>query len=559
MKYKMSNRYHLKLSYFFLICSLVMINYGCQKEEVYEQTRLFRPALNKPLTALENVITVNMAKIKEATGYVLEISRDSFKTIDYNVKVDTNYIVLNEALLGEGLLYNTLYQIRATALGATTDFNSKPADLGAVRTERFPSILLIPRGFDVTDTKAKVRWTPAGATITSIKIYALEDFRLRTVLAEYNVPSSSALEGEFIIDQLNPSTGYQVAIFSGNTLRGWVDYTTLVAGVDKTAPNVIDLSESEDPKAVINTFQGAPDYAIILLKKGIDYEMPTVGIAKSITIKGDYGFTEKKAGLVAGIAGANWAFANGAKGIKIVFDDLEVKGVSFDAHYVFNPANTTLTDIEELRFENCIVRNFRGIARIRENVFIRNFIISNSIVTMIRDYGVITTDTDGENKAAVDNILFKNSTFSKMRTFITSRQNVQSWVMEDCTFNEFTTGGQQAFRFRGAAGRNNAVKGLTIRNCIWGSGWDETNTGNVPVVQFSREGLKETAITVINTWATNDLSIAAGSEMSGFPSLNYTNTSTRLWANPRAGNFNINDVSFGGRTDAGDPRWRVKL
>lgn len=532
---------------------------GCQKEEVYEQTRLFRPALNKPLSVIENVITVNMAKIKDAKGYIVTVSRDSFKTTDYTIKSDTNYLVLNEKLLGEGLLYNTLYQIRAVALGETESFNSKPAELGSVRTERFPSIILLPRSFDVTDTKAKVRWTPAGAAVTGIKIFALQDFRLKTPLGEYNVPGSASSAGEHIIDKLSPSTGYQIAIYSGSVLRGWVDYNTLVKGVDKAAPNVVDLSESDDPKAVINAFPNAPDGAILLLKKGVSYELPIVGLAKSITIKGDYGFTDKKAGLVSGIAGSNWAFANGVKGLKVVFDDLEISGVSFDAHYVFNPANTVLTDIEELRFENCIIRNLRGIVRTRESVFIRNFIISNSIVSMIRDYGVFTTDTDGDNKAAIDNIMFKNSTFSKIRAFATSRQNVQSWTIEDCTFNEFSSNGQQAFRFRGAAGRNNVVKGLTIRNCIWGSGWDETNTGNTAVVQLNREGMKETAVTIVNTWATSDLSVSVGHEIPGFPSLNYSGTSTRLWTNPKSGIFNISDLSFGGRSDAGDPRWRIKI
>jgi hypothetical protein len=555
----MSIRFSSKISFLFLIFGLVIINIGCQKEEVYEQTRLFRPALKQPLSAIQNVITVNMAKIREATGYVVEVSRDSFKTIDFNIKVDTNYVVLDEQLLGEGLLYNTLYQIRVTALGATADFNSRPADLGAVRTERFPSIIVLPRNFDVTDTRAKVRWTPSGALVTNIKIFAATDFRLTNSLGEYSVPGSSAAEGEHIIDKLNPSTKYQIAIYSGATLRGWVDYETLVPGVDKTAPNVVDLSESEDPNAVIAAFPSAPDGAILLLKKGIEYTMPSAGISKSITIKSDYGFSENKAALVVGDAGSNWAFANGAKGIKVVFDDLEVRGKSFDAHYVFNPANTALTDIEELRFENCIVKNFRGIMRIREMVFIRNFIISNSVVSMIRDYGIFTTDTDGENRASIDNIVFKNSTFSKIRALSATRQNIQSWIMEDCTFNEFTSNGQQAFRFRGAAGRNNVVNGMTIRNCIFGSGWDETNTGNTAVIQLNREGMKETAVTVINSWSTTDLSITPGNEVAGFPSLMYNNTSIRLWADPKAGNFNISDLSFGGRSDSGDPRWRIKL
>lgn len=543
----------------FLVIGFTLLHLGCQKEQVFEEIRLFRPALKNPISVRENVITLDMAKLKDAIGYQVEVSRDTFKTIDYTVKTDTNYVVLNDLFLGESLLYNTLYQIRVTALAASSEFNSRPGDLGAIRTERFPSIIIVPRSYDVTDTKAKVRWSPSGAVVSSIKIFASSDLRLTKPLNEYDVSSSDAAVGERVIDKLLPSLKYQIAIFSGSNLRGWVDYQTLEAGVDKSASNVVDLSESEDPKAVVNAFPNAPDGAILLLKKGIDYDMPIAGISKSITIKGDYGFTDKKAGLVVGNGGSNWAFANGVKALKVVFDDLEIRGLSFDAHYVFNPANTTLTDVEELRFENCIITNFRGVIRTREMVFIRNFIISNSIVSKIRDYGIFTTDTDGDNRSSIDNIVFKNSTFSKVRAFSTSRQNIQSWLMENCTFNEFTSNGQQTFRFRGGAGRQNVVKGITIRNCIWGTGWDENSTGNTAIVQFNREGMKETAVTVINSWATSDFSVSAGHEVAGFPSLMYSNTSTRLWSDPKSGNFNIRDLSFGGRTDSGDPRWRIKL
>ncbi|HOY51766.1 MAG TPA: hypothetical protein PLX49_08360, partial [Prolixibacteraceae bacterium] len=61
---------------------------ACEEEEVYPRTRLFMPVLNEELSAEQNNILVNMARMKEAVSYKLEISRDTFKTIDYTVTVD---------------------------------------------------------------------------------------------------------------------------------------------------------------------------------------------------------------------------------------------------------------------------------------------------------------------------------------------------------------------------------------------------------------------------------------------------------------------------------------
>ena len=528
---------------------------ACEKETIYDKTRLFRPVLGSQLEVVENTIEVSLGKIKEATGYTVEVSRDSFKIIDYTVKVDSNVFVLNEALLGEALLYNTLYQIRVTAHALDAQYDSRPADLGSVRTERFPSIQQLARIYDVTDTKAKVRWIPSGAAITKVKIFATSDLRLKTPLAEYDVPESAQSLGEFIIDKLKPATSYQVAIYSGNTLRGWVDYKTLVAGVDPNAANVVDLSETEDPDALEAAVKSAQDGGIVLLKKGITYNFPTTNLNKSITIKGAYGFTENKAAM---FTTGNWNLDKVTID-HIVFDDIELIGEDIGGDYVFNPSNAgTPTIVNELRFENCIMHHFRGIIRIRSDVFVKNYIISNSIVHHIGGYGIFTCDTDGDGKAAIDNVKFTNSTFYKINTFMTSRQNCQSFIVDACTVNEAASTNQNVFRFRGAAGKADVLHGFSITNTIWGHGWDEAASGSYSVL-FIGGGLTNTAFTILNTWGTSDFSATAGKELAGFPALSYSGAAAKLWVDPYEGNFNIKDAGFGGRFDAGDPRWSVKL
>lgn len=544
---------------FLLLAGITFIFTACDEEETYEKTRLFRPVLNEDLYSELNTIIINMGKIREATSYTIEVSRDSFRTIDYKLESDTNYIVLNdETLKGDPLFWNTLYQVRATAHAADPAFDSRPSDLGSVRTQRFPSILKVPTSADVIDVAARVTWQVLGAPVTKIKVFSIADLKLTAPLAERDVTASEQTSGIAIVTGLNPATAYQIAIYSGSdgkTLRGWETYRTLEAAVDLTAPNVINLTESEDPDAVINAVTSAADGAIIVVKKGVQYNLPSANLDKSITIRGSYGFGTQKAIL---FTTGNWNIASGANIDHIRFIDLELRGEDIGGDYVFNPNNSDATNVNELTFDDCVINTFRGIIRIRGKVFIKNYNITNSIVYKIGGYGIFTTDTDGAGNAAFDNIALKNSTFSKINTFMVSRQNAQSIVIDACTLNEVATPNGILFRWRGTKGElSNVLNGITITNTIWGHAWDEAASGNVAVRGI--EGLESTSFSVVNTYAPSDFSFASG-EIPGFPSLRYSGKAQNLWVDPYNGlNFNFKDTGFAGRFDTGDPRWRVKL
>lgn len=534
---------------------------ACEEEVTYEKTRLFRPVLNEELTALNNTIIVNMGNIREATSYTLEVSRDTFQTIEYTIEVDTHYVVIDSELLnGEELFWNTLYQVQATAHAADPLYDSRVSDLGNVRTERFPSILQIPTEADIIDRAIRVNWTVAGAPVTMMRIFASDDLQLQNPLEEQAVSTAEAEAGQAIFTGLQPATEYQIAIYSGAggmTLRGWEFFLTLPQNVDPTDPNVIDLSSSEDPDAVINAVAAAADGNVILLKKGVMYNLPSDPLDKSITITAAYGFGEQKAIL---FTTGNWNIAEGAQINHVRFIDVELRGEDIGGDYVFNPNLDTYTKVEELTFDNCVINNFRGIIRIRTQMFLGSYNILNSIVHSIGGYGIFTTDTDGEGMAAVDDILLQNSTFSKVNTFMQSRQNTQSLTIDACTMSELPVSGGRLFRWRGETGtRSNIVNGVSITNCVWGHGWDEGETGEF-AIQGIAQGLEATGFNVVNTYATSDFSFTDGTEISGFPALQYGGTAEDLWVDPYEGlDFNFKDQGFSGKFDAGDPRWRAEL
>ena len=89
-------------------CIGMILFIACSQDDdkIYERTRLFRPVISSSLGLVseDNTIILNLAKLKEAIGYTIEVSRDSFKTEpEYTILSDTNYVEINKATVGEDL------------------------------------------------------------------------------------------------------------------------------------------------------------------------------------------------------------------------------------------------------------------------------------------------------------------------------------------------------------------------------------------------------------------------------------------------------------------------
>ncbi len=539
----------------FVLLGVLILSSCTEDEEVFERTRLFRPVLNEDLFSEGNSIIVNMGDMKQVVSYTIEVSRDTFATTDYIFEIDTNYMVINEELVGQSLFWNTLYQVRATAHAEDPQYDSKVADLGNVRTQRFPTILNIPESYDVIDIAARVTWTKAGAQVTGIKVFAPNDLRLEDPLLEKTVSSEEEAAGEAIITGLDPESEYQIAIYSDGTLRGWVNYTTLVADIDPNGAGVIDVRDNETASAVQDAVATAPDGAIVLVKRGITYDFPNVNLDKSITIRAAYGFGAQKATLYTT---GNWDIADNSTIDHIRFIDLELRGEDIGGDYVFNP-NRDDVNIGEILFENCKITTFRGIMRIRSTTAIDNYKIVDCVVDSIGGYGLLTADTDpGDPMTAhVNNIYIKNSTFSEITIGIQSRNNSKSIIIEDCTFHNFIETGGRFLRYRGGDGNNNVLNGISIVNSIFSQTWDQSETDDFGGVR--NEGLGSTNVSIVNVYSTAGFNFSEGNELAGFPVGNYTGTAQDLWVNPDANDFNFGDTGFAGRYDTGDPRWRVQL
>jgi hypothetical protein len=183
------------------------------------------------------------------------------------------------------------------------------------------------------------------------------------------------------------------------------------------------------------------------------------------------------------------------------------------------------------------------------------YTITDCVVDSINGYGIISVD---KNTWMCNDILLENSTFSKIIYFIVSRNNSNTVVIDGCTINETPEKGRQMFRWR-ESGQDNVTNGITIKNSIWGHGWNKSGGTDYLVDGF--DGLGNTNWNIVNTYATSDFAYAAGKdEIPGFPSFTYSGPASSLWTGPYFTlDFSFMDTGFAGKADAGDPRWRMTL
>lgn len=322
---------------------------------------------------------------------------------------------------------------------------------------------------------------------------------------------------------------------------------TLFAFDKVNAQDIVDLTGIDNANILVDTLPDVNSGAIVLLEPGMEYNAGGYAFDKSVTLQS----SDLTSLVMPKInCASNFNFGDAATVDSIIFRNIEFFG-EYDARYVLN-SNVAAT-IGKLMFDGCHIHDLRGILRMKDvgPGTLDSYVINNSVVNMIRDYGIMTVDRDDW---ACNHIEFTNSTFSKIRAFITSRNNTSTVLIDGCTLNEYTATDQRMFRWR-TAGQDNVTEGITIKNTLWGTGWDETGVGNTGIDGY--DGLGSTTWTFENVYLMSDFDIADGKDsIMGFDSV-YAGTSYDLWADLTEDNFNYADTTFTGIGNAGDQRWAI--
>jgi len=313
--------------------------------------------------------------------------------------------------------------------------------------------------------------------------------------------------------------------------------------------DVIDLSGIDNPAILGDTLPDIASGSVVLLGPGKVYN---AGYAfdKSVTIKSSDPSNDVMPLIDCTL---NFNFADGATVDSIIFMNIEIFG-EYDSRYVLN-SNVAAT-IGKLAFDGCNIHDLRGILRMKDAGpgSLETYSINNCVISKIRDYGILTVDM---NTWICNNILITNSTIYKVRAFITNKNNSASVVIDGCTINEVPAAGQRLFRWR-ELGQDNVTEGISIKNTLWGPGWDETAAGSTGYDGF--DGLAATEWKLENTYSTNDLVFQEGKDTI-FALLEnvYDGTTADLWTYPAEGEFFFLDTEFAGIGSAGDPRWAPEM
>ncbi|MFD3000679.1 DUF5123 domain-containing protein [Pontibacter toksunensis] len=529
----MNKKYFKIQNIFFGLFAAVLLLTACEKEEeLVGPDRLFRPVQKGLMESQGNWIMASWQKNKDAVSYKVEISRDTFKTIDLSLEVDTTTVLL------EDLEWDQLYQIQVQALAADPSKNSGMAYLGEMKTAKFPTILIAPSANDVTDGSALVRWTNSGETVTSLKVLRADD---QSLVKEVALTEEDVANQFKVINGLTGATEYVIYAYSGETLRGWENYTTKASQV-YPGSHIIDLRGIEDNPAILQeTLQGdVPSGSVIILQRGQTYTISSTTLLRgSVTIVSGLGFEP-----VAKIKfSSNFDFEAGSTVDSVKFSNLSMSG-DFGGGYVMNIDKQTT--VGKIIFNATDIKSFRGVVRIKSSspVLVSNFTINNSVIDSVNGYGILNVDNTA---ARVENVKILNSTIYKVQNVLVSKSGSNSVLIKNVTFNEAPLSGNYLVNYNS----NDVTGNIKIHDSILGIGWAKVGETATAVRGVKAGG--STSIDAMGTYSTSDYS-ATSNELPNL--ISYGREHTYLFQDPANGDFTLMDRTFGGYNSAGDPRWR---
>lgn len=375
------------------------------------------------------------------------------------------------------------------------------------------------RNHELTDRAVILRWEQ-NADLTHLVITSDDpDFR-----SELTLSATNNTDARRLIEGLNPGETYHVELFADVRSRGLLTFETKAGYIGE---GVIDLTQiTGRPSVLRDTLGKIAEGSTVLLRRGATYDFPErYFFDRSVTIVSAPGFTEP-----AKLDISSWLdIASGVTIDHLRFVDISVSG-NVASSYLFNPDVTST--INELVIESCLISNLRGVMRTR-GLKIGKFVINNSVLTNIGDFGIITTDT---NVASTRDIEITNSTVANALRMI-RRANTgvsESVTISDCTFYRSPRNGDYVVDYNGTT----LIGGIRVANCIFGeaSGSRFFRANGNPSVQ------------VTESYAASD---HGGNTFTGIQA--YAKTTSEIFVNPSGGDFTIQEAAL---SQLGDPRWR---
>lgn len=387
---------------------------------------------------------------------------------------------------------------------------------------------------DIIDDAARLRWV-ANSQVTSLVVISESS----GVRKEIELTDEQKKDGLATVSDLPAGERFRAELYlkiAEGTLqrRGRQSFNTKP---DVTGAGYTDLRGSADPLVLVSTLPGAAPGTKLVLKRGMTYTFPSsYRFDRSVTIMSEPGFGDPAQIQIA--SSLNVQSVGTIDSIK--FDDVML--TSSQSGYVFNIAAEG--KVGKIEFENCIISNHKGVARITattNTVFfeVTKFIVNNCIIQDLNDIGVACVGNANAN-AAFKDIEITNSTIVNSQRFIYNQLNKRTNHGNSCIVNNVTFYNVGSGRFYDLMNDGTFTGGLTISNSLVGVG---TPYGDVNI-----RGNASMAVTVANSFVTSDVK---GQILNILSPANIS--SSVMFQEPAQRNFTIRNPTFNA---VGDPRWR---
>ena len=508
--------------------------------------RAFSPVGLKVTPATFDVATVTWNVIDGATSYELELSQGD--SLLFNNIIAT-YETESLSQIVTGLIGETQYSIRIKA-NSFRDGQEDSNWYGVAFKSPAEQIFNAVASADIKTSQMTVHWTP-NAVVTKLTV--------TPDIGDIILTPEDIAAGMKTITGLTPVTQYTISIYNGTQRRGMVTATT------KWRPSgdgVVELSLDDDLRTAIA--DPANVGKIIFLPEGYNYVWSggTTAVG-GFTIYGD---PDGDLPIITCSAGTPLAVNGLTSGTDVIhFENVEFDCTNASGYFINQGTDAAgnACHIQSLSFENCVLSGFaRSLVRTQalnesfDTIRVNNCVIENRGIESGQNYAVIQSTVAFD---AFPNIIFSNTTVNVSHAgFLTISGGVgqpsgNNVLIQNCTFYK-TVGSNSATsdnRFFIDAGNNGPVN-ITINNCIFGS---VVGVGNERGYRMNAAG----AFTSAGNYATTDWTtvedLTQTPPMQNIPVSMYNGSCANLFVDPDNGNFHFKDVTFEGKSTAGDPRW----
>jgi len=506
------------------------------------QAQMFTPVVLEPASLAATSVTLRYSSVPNAGKYVIELSQDSlaFTSIEKTIEIAAEDAVRDSTSTNSRYLLEVKDLESASRYSARIKSVSKDASLpeskwGAI-TFKTPSeqIMFSVADGDKTSSSVRLSWK-AGEAVTKIEL-----LKGGTVALEKALTAGDIAAGEITLTGLEAGTAYLANLYNNTSKRGYAQFSTFPNA--PSADVVLYLAETDiiDQVFLDDLATQHPGKSITLALAGnstyIINEKLTIPDNMSINFFGLPGEKKTVFNLLNNIDyGGNHSF--------ITFQNLDIdcsgKG------YVMNQSSAA--NVGKIEFDDCIVQNVATTFFRMQNAtnvkVVSSLVINNCIFRSIGSgYSFIHVDA-GSGVGVLKNLTISNSTFDKIclkgKCFIFSNKtDMESITISKCTMYK-VSGASNYFIDFGAS--NGTTGTFSISNTILGLTGDDTVRGV----------RAKNAIQVDNTYATKDWYQSSNA----VSYLSYDGTATDLFENPESGDFKIKDITIGGESQPGDPRW----